>query len=234
MISTSSERISEPSGARAVDRMKALDLSVYLVTDRAQIARAGHTIASLVAQAAAGGVTTIQVREKTASARDFLDTVLAIADILPEHASLIVNDRIDVFLAARSAGRRVAGVHVGQSDLPATVVRELIGPQAVLGLSASTPAEISALTGVDYVGIGALHATQTKSDAPPSLGIDAFRGLVAFSPVPAVAIGGVTVADMADLRRAGAAGGAIVSAICLASDPRSAAAELRSAWNSAV
>ena len=207
-----------------------IDLSVYLVTDSAQIASAGHELTELVLAAVAGGVTTVQVREKDAPAAEFLASVIALAEAFPEHVSLIVNDRVDVFLAARALGHRVAGVHVGQSDLPAAVVRTLIGPDAVLGLSASTPAQLTGLVGVDYVGIGALHATQTKADAPPSLGIEAFAELVAQSELPAVAIGGVTVADMAPLRRAGAAGGAVVSAICLAPDPQQAAAELRAAW----
>ncbi|MEU6578101.1 thiamine phosphate synthase [Streptomyces sp. NPDC046805] len=210
------------------------DYSVYLVTDTAQCAARGRDVVATVAEAVAGGATAVQVREKDASARAFLDTVLRIAAVLPERVALFVNDRVDVFLAARAAGARVTGVHVGQSDLPPDAVRALVGPDAVLGLSAATPAELRAAAQsparVDYVGIGALHATRTKSDAPPALGHDGFASLVRAVRLPAVAIGGVRMADMPLLRAAGAAGGAIVSGVCAAPDPRAAAQAYAHAW----
>lgn len=213
-----------------------VDLSVYLVTDSAIAARAGHDLADVVRAATAQGATTVQVREKDAPAGQFLDTVVRVAAAVPGHVTVLVNDRVDVFLAARAAGAPVAGVHVGQSDLPPTVVRRLIGEDAVLGLSASTPGQLAAAAAsgvVDYVGIGALRTTATKRDAPAPLGHDAFARLVAMSPLPAVAIGGVTVADLRALRRVGAAGAAVVSAVCGADDPGVAAAELRAAWDAA-
>jgi thiamine-phosphate pyrophosphorylase len=214
-----------------------VDLSLYLVTDTAQARAAGHDIVDVVRQAVAGGVSAVQVREKDAPARDFLDTVLRIADELPDPVALIVNDRVDVFLAARAAGRRVSGVHVGQSDLPVGVVRDLVGGDALIGLSASTDAQLRlAATDparVDYVGIGALHATRTKLDAPPELGLAEFARLVSVSELPAVAIGGVSVADLAALRASGAAGAAVVSTICAAPQPGAAARELRAAWGAA-
>ncbi len=212
----------------------ALDLSLYLVTDSALARRAGHDVVDVVRAATASGVTVVQIREKDAAAAPFLHTVLRVADVIPEHVALIVNDRIDVFLAARAAGAAVAGVHVGQSDLPAPAVRELIGPDAILGLSASTNEQLRAAASgparVDYVGIGAVHPTATKSDAPPELGIVGFARLAALSSLPSVAIGGVTRADLPLLRAGGAAGAAVVSAICAAPDPGSAARELRAAW----
>jgi thiamine-phosphate diphosphorylase len=211
-----------------------VDLSLYLVTDSRLAASAGHDLVELVRGAAEGGVTTVQVREKEAPARAFLETVLRIADVLPAGVALLVNDRVDVFLAARAAGAGVAGVHVGQSDLPVAAVRELIGPDAVLGLSASTPEQLRlAAAGparVDYVGIGAVHATTTKKDAPEPLGLNRFARLVAATALPAVGIGGVTCADLPAMRSAGAAGAAVVSAICSAPDPHAAAGELRAAW----
>lgn len=213
-----------------------VDLSVYLVTDPDQCAARGRTVAGTVAQAVAGGVTAVQIREKRASGREFLRTVLDVAEILPAHVALIVNDRVDVFLAARAHGARVTGVHVGQSDLPAASVRQLIGDKAVLGLSAATADELRAAVvsdaRVDHVGIGALHATRTKADAPEALGRDGFAALVALSALPAVAIGGVTPDDMPHLRAAGAVGGAIVSGICAAEDPRAAARSYADAWSS--
>lgn len=213
------------------------DLSVYLVTDGAQCAARGRSVARTVELAVAGGVTAVQVREKHAAGRAFLDTVLAVAEVLPGRVALLVNDRVDVFLAARAAGARVAGVHVGQCDLPATAVRALIGENAVLGLSAATERELrEAARGgarVDHVGVGALHATRTKADAPTPLGVEGFAALLAGAPAgapPAVAIGGVAPGDLTALRRVGAAGGAVVSGICAAPDPRAAAEEYARAW----
>jgi thiamine-phosphate pyrophosphorylase len=216
--------------------MKA-DLSLYLVTDAAQAAAAGRSVVDVVRLAVAGGVTAVQVREKDASAREFLETVLRISDVLPESVALFVNDRVDVFLAARAAGRRVTGMHVGQSDLAASTVRELIGPDAIIGLSASTDEQLSAAASdpalIAYVGIGALHPTQTKRDAPPALGHTEFARLVGVSALPAVAIGGVSRDDLGAIRRSGAAGAAVVSALCAAPDPQAAARELRAAWRAA-
>ncbi|MFO6454462.1 MULTISPECIES: thiamine phosphate synthase [unclassified Aeromicrobium] len=210
------------------------DLSVYLVTDAAVAASRGREVVEVVAAAAAGGVTAVQVREKEAPAAAFLDTVIAVSEVLPEHVALIVNDRVDVFLAARARGARVTGVHLGQTDLPPSVVRELVGPEALIGLSAATPAELAAAEQdpgrVDYVGIGVLRATTTKPDAPPALGVDGFGQLARSSSLPAVAIGGITSADLPELRAAGAAGAAVVSSICGAADPRAAAREHADAW----
>ncbi|MBN9631895.1 MAG: thiamine phosphate synthase, partial [Actinobacteria bacterium] len=133
-----------------------VDLSVYLVTDSAGAERAGHDLFDVL-RAAAPGVSAVQLREKDATARRFLDTVLQSSAALPRDVAIIVNDRVDVFLAARAAGARVSGVHVGQSDLPADAVRGLIGPDAILGVSASTPRELALAAesgAVDYVGIG--------------------------------------------------------------------------------
>ncbi len=212
------------------------DLSIYLVTDSRLAAAAGHDLVDLVAAAADAdaGVTAVQVREKDASALHFLSTVVRLADRLPERVALLVNDRVDVFLAARAAGAHVAGVHVGQSDLPVEAVRELIGPDAILGLSASTVGQLRAAaehpSRVDYVGIGALHPTTTKTNAPAALGHDEFARLVAASALPVVGIGGVAEADLPRMRAAGAVGAAVVSAICSARDPADAARRLRAAW----
>jgi thiamine-phosphate pyrophosphorylase len=210
------------------------DLSIYLVTDKAQAAAAGHDLTDLVAAAVAGGVTAVQVREKDADAGDFLDTVRKVAAVLPESVALFVNDRVDVFLAARQSGARVSGVHVGQQDLPVGAVRDLVGPDALVGLTANTAAELSAagreVARVDYVGVGSVHATASKADAAPALGIEGFATLARSTFLPAVAIGGVTVADIPGLRAAGAAGVAVISAICGAADPRTAAAALAHAW----
>lgn len=213
------------------------DLSIYLVTDKGQATAAGHDLADLVAAAVAGGVTAVQVREKQADAGEFLDTVLKVAAVLPDNVALFVNDRVDVYLAARHAGARVTGVHVGQQDLPVAAVRELVGPDALIGLTANTRTELFAagreVSRVDYVGIGSVHATASKTDAAPALGVDGFAALATSTFLPAVAIGGVTVADLPGLRAGGTAGVAVISAICAAADPRAAAARLSRAWAAA-
>ncbi|WP_394940343.1 thiamine phosphate synthase [Psychromicrobium sp. YIM B11713] len=214
-----------------------LDLSLYLVTDAAQIAAQGKSLTDVVRLAVSGGVTAVQLREKTASTADFLRTVTEVFTVLPERVSLFVNDRVDVFLAARALGCRVTGVHLGQSDLPIALARELIGEQPVIGLSAATPEELRTAeqqaTLIDYLGIGTLHPSSTKPDAPAALGIEGFRELVKQCSLPVVAIGGIGIADLPGLRRSGAAGAAVVSAICTASDPLAAAQELSRAWRTA-
>jgi thiamine-phosphate diphosphorylase len=214
--------------------MKDADLSIYLVTDASQCERQGRTVAETVAAAVAGGVTAVQIREKTSTARDFLATVRAVSEVVPAHVAVLVNDRIDVYLTARDAGLRVDGVHVGQSDLPVEAVRQLIGPGPILGLSASSPEQLTAAAAssaqVDYVGVGALHATATKRDAPPPLGHDRFAALVTHSALPVVAIGGLTHVDLPRLRTSGAAGAAVVSAVCGSDSPREAAERLAQAW----
>lgn len=208
------------------------DLSLYLVTDSGVAAGAGHTLLEVVTAAVAGGVTIVQVREKQASTQQLLDVLGPLAAALPTHVPLVVNDDVEAFLAARADGMAVAGVHVGQDDVPAADVRAAIGPEALLGLSASTPEELAAVDPeiVDHVGIGALHGTATKPDAPAALGLDGMRSRVALSPVPAIAIGGVTVADARALRGSGLAGLAVVSGICGAPDPANAARTYVSAW----
>ncbi|EPR75425.1 Thiamin-phosphate pyrophosphorylase [Leifsonia rubra CMS 76R] len=210
------------------------NLSTYLVTDSVQARAASHDLVDLVSAAVDGGVTIVQLREKDLRAREFLDVVLRVSSAVGTKVPVLVNDRVDVYLAARERGARVAGVHVGQSDLPSAAVRALIGEEAILGLSASTPEQLEdaglAAAGVDYVGIGALHPTATKKDAPDALGHERLAELVALSPLPTVAIGGIGVDDLPLLRAAGADGAAVVSAICGAADPRAAARALAVAW----
>ena len=210
------------------------DLSLYLVTDTALAARSGRPLPEVVAAAVAGGVTTVQVREKNRPAGDFLALVVEIGKVLTDRVTLLVNDRVDVFLAARDLGVPVAGVHLGQRDLPAASARALIGPDAVLGLSAADPGELDAAAAssarIDYVGIGVVRATVTKPDAPPPLGIAGMRARAQRSSLPAVAIGGIGLEDTAALRGSALAGVAVVSGICAVEDPAAAAAAYRNAW----
>lgn len=210
-----------------------LDLSVYLVTDTALCGPRG--VVEVVREAVAGGATAVQVREKDAAARDLLGLVRAVADAVGDRATVLVDDRVDVYLAARAAGAAVHGVHLGQSDLPVGEARTIIGPDAVLGLTANTDAHLTAVEAlpaatVDYLGVGVIRPTATKPDHPAPLGVEGFAWIAAATPLPCVAIGGVGIDDAAPLRRAGAAGLAVVSAICAAADPRAAAAAFANAW----
>jgi thiamine-phosphate pyrophosphorylase len=131
-----------------------------------------------------------------------------------------VNDRADVALACGAAG-----VHVGADDVPVAALRHIVPPGFVIG--ASVRAET---TGADYVGIGPVFATISKTNAPAPIGIDGFGALRARSPLPAVAIGGVDAEHVAALRRAGAAGVAVIRAVFGAADPEAAARAIRDAW----
>lgn len=210
------------------------DLSVYLVTDTEQSEQCGRTVVETVRQAVAGGVTAVQVRAKHAEVREFLHLVVTLAETLPSHVSLFVNDRVDVFLAARSLGILVTGVHVGQRDLHVDDVRRLVGPEPVIGLSASTVSELDAAASsqarVDYVGIGVVRETSSKIDAPAPIGVQGVIRLAASCSLPAVAIGGIVPADLRSLRAGGLAGAAVASWVCASSDPHNAAAELKNAW----
>ena len=151
------------------------DIGIYLVADAANTA--GRPLAQIVAAAVAGGASTVQLRCKELDSGPFLNEVLAAARAASGRARILVNDRVDVYLAARAAGARVHGVHIGQSDLPPVLVRAMIGPDAMLGLSASTPGELDAVRAlpdgtIDYLGIGAVRATPPKPDHPQPLGFD--------------------------------------------------------------
>ncbi|MCU1632984.1 MAG: thiamine-phosphate diphosphorylase [Micrococcaceae bacterium] len=210
-------------------------LPLYLVTDTALCSP--RSVPEVVGAAISGGVTCVQVRDKQAGGRELVDLLVAVAAAVDGRVPVLVDDRVDVFLAARARGAQVHGVHVGQSDIPAALVREIVGVDAVVGLSAATPEQFAASAAlaagtVDYLGVGAVHATSTKPDHPAPLGIDGFAHLVATAHLPCVAIGGISGTDAAPLRRAGAAGIAVVSAICAAPTPAGAARALLTAWNS--
>lgn len=209
------------------------DLSLYLVTDAGLCGARG--VVATVREAVAGGATVVQLREKNATDAEAADLLVQLSRVIDGRALLIVNDRVAAALDARARGARVDGVHLGQSDESASRARALLGPDAIIGLTANTPAHLDAVRAlpegtVDYVGIGVIRPTATKQDHPPALGVAGFAALAAVSPVPAVAIGGIGIDDVAALRAAGAAGVAVVSALCAAEDPRAAARAFRRQW----
>lgn len=200
-----------------------LDLGVYLVTDRPALL--GRALLPVVAAAVAGGASVVQLREKTASTREFVELARAVRDVTkPRGVPLLINDRLDVALAAGADG-----VHVGQDDMDPRDVRALLGPKAYIGLSVTGEDEARAAAGmpVDYLGAGPVFATSTKKDAGAPQGLDGLKRMIALAEVPVVAIGAITRDNAAAVLSAGAAGLAVVSAICSATDPEEAARQLR-------
>ncbi len=200
------------------------DWTLYLVTDR-RLAGA-RPLPDLVAAAVRGGVTAVQLREKECGTREFVELARALKALLaPVGVPLIVNDRVDVALAACADG-----VHVGQSDMPCPDVRRLLGPSAIIGLSVETLEQaLAAPDDIDYLGVSPLFSTPTKTDTAPAWGLDGLAALRRASRLPLVAIGGIHSGNAASVIRAGADGIAVVSAICCAPDPELAARALRTA-----
>lgn len=209
---------------------------IYLVTDRELCGERGVT--ETVRLAVAGGVGMVQLRDKQASERELLTQLEELAQVIAGRATLVINDRLDVAVAARERGIAVDGVHLGQGDAAVAAARDALGPGAFIGLTANTAAHLVALAAlppgtVDQLGVGVIRPTSTKPDHPPALGIAGFARIAQLAPVPCVAIGGVVRADAHALRGAGAAGLAVVSALCAAPDPERAARELCAAWEAA-
>ena len=199
------------------------DLRLMLVTDAAM--SAGRGLVATVLEAVAGGVTIVQLRDKTASDDELVATAMALkAALAPTGVPLIANDRPEV---AKAAG--LAGVHIGQDDGDPRAPRMLLGPEALIGLSVTRAEEIATVDPavVNYVGLGPVFATGSKADAAPPLGLAGASTIGARLPLPWVAIGGIGVTNAAAVMRAGAVGIAVVSAINAAADPRAAAAALR-------
>jgi hydroxymethylpyrimidine kinase/phosphomethylpyrimidine kinase/thiamine-phosphate diphosphorylase len=209
------------------------DLSLYLVTDPTLCGDRG--VVETVRRAVDGGVRIVQLRDKTASDAETVEQLLALSQAIDGRALLVVNDRLDAAIAARARGARVDGVHLGQGDASVRRAREALGPDALIGLTANSPAHLDAVlalpTGtVDYLGVGVIRPTATKPDHPEPLGVEGFRDFAARSPLPCVAIGGVGIDDTEALRDAGAAGLAVVSALCAADDPAKTASQFRRRW----
>lgn len=208
-------------------------LGLYVVTDRDLCGARG--VVETVRRAVDGGAQTVQLRDKHASLEAQLREAEQLAAVIDGRALLIVNDRLDVALAARERGIPVDGVHLGQGDEQAVAARRALGAGAIVGLTANTGEHLAALERmpagtVDYLGVGVIRPTATKPDHPPALGIEGFAALAAATRIPCVAIGGIALADVAPLKRAGAAGVAVISAICAAADPEAAARAFARAW----
>lgn len=196
-------------------------LGLYLCTDRALLN--GRSLARAVEEAIAGGVTIVQLREKELSSREFYETAKEILAITKRRGvPLIINDRLDIALAAGANG-----VHLGQDDLPVCAARTLAGRDFIIGVSAHNRAEAvrAEQEGADYIGAGAVFATGTKADASV-IGPEGLAEAVRAVRIPVVGIGGINSANIIRVRETGAAGAAVISAILRSNDIRSAAAGL--------
>lgn len=216
--------------------MAVIDWRLYLVTSGD-----GPATVRAAAAAAAAGAGVVQVRAKHLLAGELLELVLdvasAVADVAPD-TRVLVNDRADVAHAARRRGAPVHGVHLGQADLPVGEARALLGADALVGLTAGTldhVREAGARTGAhrpDYLGSGPFRPTPTKDVGRPPIGLAGYPLRTAATQLPVVAIGDVTLADVAPLSRTGVAGVAVVREVMGAADPGAAAAACLRAWAS--
>ncbi|MFC0715789.1 thiamine phosphate synthase [Cellulomonas biazotea] len=226
-----------PVRASGVGGAARLPGGAYLVLDADACAAAARRPADVAAAAVGAGVRVLQVRAKRAPVRDLVALTVDVCRAVDgTDAVVLVDDRVDVVLAARARGARVHGVHVGQSDLHVADVRRVLGADAVVGVSAASAEHLALVDAslVDYVGSGPVRGTSTKPDAGPPLGLAGLRAAVAATRLPVVAIGGLGVGDAAAVRATGAHGIAVVSAVCAAADPASAAARLVAAWADAA
>lgn len=204
------------------------DYSIYLVTDTQMCGAEG--VAWTVERAIDGGVTLVQVRDRDADDATFLQIARdVVAVCAPLGVPVLLNDRVHLVAEAGAQG-----AHIGQGDLPVSEARAALGRDAILGLSISSAAQLADALPlgeqIDYLGIGPVWAQQTKLDAAPPIGLDGLGMLVAASPWPTVAIGGVNADNLGDVRLAGCDGGAVVSAVCGTAEPATAARNLVRAW----
>ncbi|OCH13647.1 thiamine-phosphate diphosphorylase [Aliivibrio sp. 1S165] len=191
--------------------------TLYLVTDDQQDI---DTLCHVVAEAIKGGVTMVQIREKHGDVRAFIERSLAIKKVLKDSGvPLIINDRVDVALAVQADG-----VHLGQSDMPANLARQLIGPDMILGLSVENETQLREAQDlpVDYLGISAIFSTPTKTNIIKEWGIDGLTKAVKESKLPLVAIGGINETNIKKVADTQVDGIALVSAICHATSPKQA------------
>lgn len=207
---------------------RAVDLRLYALIDPE---RAGaHRLPDLAWWVAAGGATLVQLRDKQRDTRVMVEEARAVkANLDHFNIPLIVNDRVDVTLAAGADG-----VHLGQDDMAVSDARRLLGPDALIGLSVKTPAQAEAapVELLDYVGIGGVFATTSKNNPDPPIGpagltriVDIFRRRA--PKLPLCAIAGIDATNAASTIAAGADGVAVISALSLAPNPADAARELR-------
>ncbi|MGL5866635.1 MAG: thiamine phosphate synthase [Dermatophilaceae bacterium] len=208
---------------------------------RLHVITAGREQSTVMAAAAAAraGAGVIQVRDKAASTEELLAVVCRVADAVAAvsaHTTVLVNDRVEVAVAARGLGAAVHGVHLGQRDAAVADARAALGAGALVGLTAGTVAfvrEAEQRRGAhrpDYLGAGPFRRTPTKDVGRMPIGVLGYRVLADATSIPVIAVGGVRRDDVADLASTGVAGVAVVREVMAAVDPGAAAAGILAAW----
>ena len=202
--------------------METADYTLYLVTDRNLMSC--DTVEESVRQAAEGGVTVVQLREKQATSREFYEQAVRVKAITDAYGiPLIINDRVDIAMAVDAAG-----VHLGQKDMPCSIARRILGPDKIIGVSAALPAEAlqAKADGASYLGVGAVFQTGTKQDTRP-VTKERLAQIRAAVDLPIVIIGGVKQSNVLEFAGMGINGAAVVSAIVAQPDIKKAAEEMR-------
>jgi thiamine-phosphate pyrophosphorylase len=223
-----------------------IDISAYLVVGPENTS--GRPVGTIIKDAIEAGFTCVQIRSKVASAIELIQLTREASEVIEQagksdEVALLVNDRLDVILAARKQGIKVDGIHVGQSDIPVDVCREYLGEESIVGVSARTHELFEYIktvdvSQIDYFGAGPLHETKTKPDCGLDLdgkivirSLDEISELTKLSPIPVVIGGGVKLADLPSLAETGVDGFFVVSAVTEADDPKLEATNLVKAWN---
>lgn len=197
-----------------------IDLSLYLVTEESiDIVN----LTKIISESIAGGVSAVQLREKNNSSLSFYRKAAALKQVLNELSTpLIINDRVDIALAIGADG-----IHIGQDDLPLSVIKQMLPEEMIIGVSVSNLKEAleAERDGADYIGVGSVFPTKTKQDATP-MAIRDLEEICRSVSIPAVAIGGINSDNIASLTDRGLSGAAVVSAIMNAKNPREASTSL--------
>jgi len=198
---------------------------LHVLTDTVLQSRFSHL--ELARMAIKGGADTIQFRQKIGATREMIEIVRQLKQLcLDSGITLIVNDRVDVAIAAEADG-----VHLGQNDFPIALARKLLGKSRIIGGSAASLEEARKCLaeGTDYIGFGPVYPTASKADADPVTGIKLLKQAVEIIPLPIIAIGGINIENMPEAIRAGAQGIAVISAVCCQEDPEQATRTLYNA-----
>lgn len=203
-----------------------IDYSLYLVTDRSILT--GRDLFKAVEDAIKGGVTLVQLREKDISSLEFYNIAIKMKKLVNSYnIPLIINDRLDIALAADADG-----LHIGQEDIPIEVARKLLGPEKILGYSVSNVEEalFGEKNGADYLGAGAVYATGSKADAGSPIGVEVLKKIKESISIPVVGIGGIGISNIKEVKRTGADGISLISAILGSDNIESASRNLVNLW----
>lgn len=202
------------------------DFRIYLITDRNQTK--GRPLLEVLEAAFRGGLRAVQVREKDLSGRELYELCEQVRTVAKSYgAKVLVNDRIDIALALD-----LDGVHLGVAGFPVAEARQLLGRDRLIGASTHslTEAKSAEQAGADFITFGPVYATPSKARYGPPVGLKALQEAVAAVAVPVFALGGIGIANLPDVRSAGAFGAAMISAVLAADDPERAAGELLRIW----